>query len=129
MRFIQTLIPDYKGNPATRTKVPEVDSSTFSKSQRLAEITLKSGKSKLKEAYVLVQLPSESTKKKKSKKKSKAGKKDKGSKDISYRKLPVEISSNAMKVSAKIPEGYEAYAFVLIDENNFFVSSDIYEVE
>ena len=124
-----SLNPDYKGNPATRTRVPEVDSSTFSKSQRVAEITLKSGKSKLKEAYVLVQLPSESTKKKKSKKKSKPSKKNKSSKGITYIKLPVEISSNAMTVSANIPEGYEAYAFVLIDENNFFVSSDIYEVE
>ena len=80
----------------------------------------------------MVQVSSEQSKKKKSKKKakpSKAGKKDKSSKGISYEKFPVEINNKTLKVTGQVPKGFDAYAFVLIDENNFFVSSDIYEVK
>ena len=130
--FYPSLNPEHKDNPASRTRAPEIVSNAFDQAQRVAEITLKPGKSKLKEAYLLVQVPSEQSKKKKSKKKakaSKAGKKDKSSKDISYEKFPVEINNKTMKVTGQVPSGYDAYAFVLIDENNFFVSSDVYEVE
>jgi len=110
------LNPLHKSNPATRVSAPEVVSNNFNATQRLAEITLATGKTKLKEAYLLVEIPNQG----KSKKKSKKG-------DL-YEKLPVTINYKDMTVTGDIPKEYDSYLFVLIDENNFLVKSKLYKL-
>ncbi|WP_199271660.1 sulfatase [Paraglaciecola sp. L3A3] len=112
------LNPEHEDNIATRKAVPVVVSSTFNKTRRMAEITLTKGKTPLKEAYILVEI----AKTKGSDKREKRGKLV-----VTYKKLPVEIDSNKMTVSGHVPEGHDAYLFVLIDENNFLVKSDKYK--
>jgi len=108
------LNPKHKKNPSTRTSVPEVASNSFDKSERVAKITLSKGKTKLREAYLLVEVSE-----------NQAGKRNKPL--IRYKKLPVEIDSSSMTVSGHIPKENGAYVFVLIDENNFFVKSKKYK--
>lgn len=110
------LNPLHKSNPATRFSAPEVVSNNFNAAQRLAEITLASGKTKLKEAYLLAEIPNQD----KSKKKSKKG-------DL-FEKLPVTINYKNMTVTSDIPKEYDSYLFVLIDENNFLVKSKLYKL-
>lgn len=112
------LNPKHKSNPDTRLLAPEVASNTFSKSKRVAEIKLATGKTKLKEAYLLVEI----AKTKGSDKREKRGKLV-----ITYKKLPVQINHKTMTVTGEVPKGHGAYVFILIDENNYLVRSDKYK--
>jgi len=118
--FYPNLNPLHKGNPATRLSVPEVASNSFNKSQRVAEITLVAGKTKLREAYLLVALPTGKASKKK------VNEKERRKRPL-YKKLPIEFEQETMKLSGHVPKGHDAYVVVLIDENNFVVTSDRYE--
>jgi len=110
-----SLNPDHKDNKATRAFAPVVTSNTFNRSKRVAEITLASGKTKVREAYLLVEI----AKTKGSDKIEKRGKLV-----VTYKKLPVQINHETMTITGNVPKGHGAYVFVLIDENNFFVKSE-----
>ena len=112
------LNPAHKDNDATRTSAPVIASNTFDKSKRVAKITLAKGKTKLREAYLLAEI----AKTKGSDKREKRGKLV-----ITYKKLPVKINHETMTVTGDVPKGHDAYVFVLIDENNFFVKSEKYK--
>jgi len=113
------LNPTHKENADTRTLAPSIVFNTFNDKSGQAEISLATGKTKLKEAYLLVEI----AKTKGSDKREKTGKLV-----VTYKKLPVRINHKLMTVSGDIPEGYNAYVFVLIDENNFLVKSERYEI-
>lgn len=112
------LNPKNNSNPATRTAVPVVAANTFNKKNRVAQISLVEGKTKLREAYLLVEI----AKTKGSDKREKRGKLV-----VTYKKLPVEINHQDMTVTGEVPKENDAYVFILIDENNFLIRSDRYE--
>jgi arylsulfatase A-like enzyme len=112
------LNPDNTSNPATRTSVPAVTSNTFNKKSRVAQISLAKDKTKLREAYLLVEI----AKTKGSDKREKRGKLV-----VTYKKIPVQINYADMTVTGEVPKEHDAYAFILIDENNYLVRSDRYE--
>jgi arylsulfatase A-like enzyme len=112
------LNPNNKDNMAARMVVPEVSSNKFNKANREAQISLVSGNTAVKEAYLLGEIA-----KVKDSNKRKSG----GKLFITYEKLPVKITADGMKVTGHIPKGQDAYMFVLIDENNFLVTSDKYK--
>ncbi|MEP4889931.1 MAG: sulfatase [Aliiglaciecola sp.] len=109
------LNPAHEANGPTRLLVPEVASSNFNKKSRVATVKLVTGKTKLKEAYLLLEIA-----------KTKGNKKG-GKKFITYKKVPVEINQQELMISGVIPEEYDAYLFVLIDDNNFLVTTDKYK--
>lgn len=113
------LNPENAANGVTRLLVPKVASSTFNQADRVAQIKLVPGKTKVKEAYMLLEI----AKTKGSDKREKRGKLV-----ITYKKVPVEIDQQQMTVSGVVPKEHEAYVFVLIDENNFLVKSDRYQL-
>tara|TARA_R110000765_G_scaffold170687_2_gene275656 strand:+ start:34097 stop:35959 length:1863 start_codon:yes stop_codon:yes gene_type:complete len=112
------LNPKHSGNPDTRKSVPVVASNTFNKKNRVAQIKLAEGKTKLREAYLLVEI----AKTKGSDKVEKRGKLV-----VTYKKVPVQINTKDMTVTGEVPKDNDAYVFMLIDENNFVVRSDRYE--
>ena len=112
------LNPENTSNSATRTSVPVVTSNTFNKKNRVAKISLAEGKTKLREAYLLVEI----AKTKGSDKREKRGKLV-----VTYKKIPVQINFADMTVTGEVPKEHDAYAFILIDENNYLVRSDRYE--
>ena len=88
------LNPENTSNSATRTSVPVVTSNTFNKKNRVAKISLAEGKTKLREAYLLVEI----AKTKGSDKREKRGKLV-----VTYKKIPVQITSR------EITNLYESY--------------------
>lgn len=108
------LNPKNTDNIAARTSVPAVLSSKFNKVKREAQISLVTGKTAVKDAYLLAEIA-----------KPKSGNK-RGKLIITYKKLPVMLNSEAMTITAHVPAGHDAYLFVLIDENNFLVTSERY---
>lgn len=112
------LNPQSNDNVAARTLVPEVSSSEFNKAKRKAQISLVGGKTAIKEAYLLAEI---------AKTKGSDKREARGRVVITYEKLPVTINSTDMTVSGHVPKGHDAYLFVLIDENNFLVTSDKYQ--
>jgi arylsulfatase A-like enzyme len=114
------LNPAHKDNIGARLSVPKVESNTFNTSKRVAEITLTKGKTALKEAYLLVEI----AKTRGSDKREKRGKLI-----VTYEKLPVEINHKEMTITGHVPKDNDAYLFVLIDENNFFVKSDKFKIK
>jgi len=109
------LNPNNKANGPTRLLVPNVASNTFDKAKRVAKIKLTSGKTKVKEAYLLLEIAKYK------------GNATKGKKFITYKKVPVEINQQEMTVSGVVPKEYKDYLFILIDDNNFLVKSDKYK--
>ncbi|WP_342804737.1 sulfatase [Alteromonas sp. M12] len=109
------LNPDNKNNSAARVLVPKVSSNRFDKAKRQAQISLVAGKSAVKEAYLLAEIA-----------KPKDGKK-RGKLFITYKKLPVTIEPEKNTITAYVPAEHNAYVFVLIDENNYLVTSDKYK--
>ncbi|MBU2877917.1 MULTISPECIES: sulfatase [Aliiglaciecola] len=112
------LNPENKDNMAARTLVPEVSSNKFNKAKREAQISLVDGKTAVKEAYLLAEI---------AKTKGSNKRESRGKLVITYEKLPVTINSDDMTVTGYVPKDRDAYVFVLIDENNFLVTSDKYK--
>jgi len=109
------LNPHHKANAAARTSVPKVASNSFNKKKRVAEITLATGKTKLREAYLLAEIVDTNISN------------NRGGTVITYKKLPVKIDKKKMTITGDVPKGHDAYVFMLIDENNFIVKSDKYK--
>ncbi len=114
-----TLNPKHKSNIAARALTPKIKSNKFSDAERIAEITLAAGNTKLKAAYLLVEVtnPRFSTGVPKRKRMT-----------TSYEKLSVKINHKTLTVSGHVPKESDTYVFVLIDENNFSVISDKYKL-
>lgn len=99
--------PKYKGLSKTdKAALPVIEKHSYNVKQKVATIELANNKTPLDNAYVLV--------------------KGKGYKR--YVRHNVSIASNSgsqTTITAKLPTDIIEYVFVLIDENNFMVQSDI----
>ena len=113
-------------NPAYKDKTKpaaEIDTVTFDASNRKATVTLNESSPKIATAYVIYRdkpVAKENKVKGEKKRNPKRGKKPDARLGM---KMPVTILGDT--VIAQIPEGIEAYCFLLIDENNYQTFSDI----
>lgn len=112
------LNPKNRDNGPDRLLAPKIASHSFDAAQRVAEVTLAAGKTKVREAYLLAEI----AKTKGSDKIEKRGKVV-----VTYKKVPVKINNNTMTVTGNLPDGHDAYVFMLVDENGFAVRSDRFE--
>ena len=109
------LNPNYKGELLGENKVPVISTENFSAKNQTAVISLTANRAKVSKAYVLGKL-SENWR---------ANNRPR----VTYTKIPASIINNGAAVSAKIPADIKEYLFVLIDENNFMVKSELYETQ
>nr|WRX36739.1 hypothetical protein [uncultured bacterium] len=109
------LNPAYEG----KTKpAAEIQTVKFHAEDRTASVRLRAPGPAIKTAYVIYRNKPGAGKKK--------ARRGKGSFDVRMgMKIPAAIASSGKKVSAQIPDGIEAYCFLLIDENNYQTFSDI----
>jgi arylsulfatase A-like enzyme len=109
------LNPAYTG----KTKpAAEIKTVTFQASARTATVMLRKSGPAIETAYVIYRNKPIAEKKNL--------KRGKGEFDVRMgMKMPVTISASGKMVSAQIPEGIEAYCFLLIDQNNYQTFSDI----
>jgi arylsulfatase A-like enzyme len=106
-------------NPAYTDKTKpaaEIQEVKFHAENRLASVRMKTSGPAIKTAYVIYR--------------DKPGEKKvahgKGEYDVRIGvKMPATIAADGQRVSAQIPEGIEAYCFLLIDENNYQTFTDI----
>ena len=107
------LNPHYKGKLAGKNKVPVISSADFSAKNQTAVVNLTANRTTVASAYVLGKL-SENWR---------ANNRPR----VTYTKIAASVSDNGAVVSAKIPTNIKEYLFVLIDENNFMVKSELYK--
>ena len=98
---------------------------TFEASDRTATVTLNESSPAIDVAYVIYRDNPGVKKKKWNPKRGKQGMPD----VRMGMKMPVTISASGNTVNAQIPEGIEAYCFLLIDEINYQTFSDIQLVQ
>lgn len=106
----------YQGDLPGLKQVPEVISNKFDKNKRIATITIQAGNTPIKQAYALGEVVA--------RKLSTDGKP--GKMMTTYEKLPATMSGDGLNVSAYIPKQYNKYLLVVVDSNNFLVTSDKY---
>ena len=103
--------PQYKGlTEADKKALPAIEKHVYNAKNQFATIHLTDNKTPLDNAYVLV----------------------KGKKDKRYVKLSASIKTKASAqtaVTAKLPADVVEYLFVLIDNNNFMIKSDLFKVQ
>lgn len=103
--------PQFKGlTQSDKDALPVIENNVYKAKQNLATIQLADDKTPLDNAYVLV----------------------KGKKDKRYVNLSASIEAESGKptmVSAQLPADVVEYVFVLIDQNNFMIKSDLYKVK
>ena len=109
------LNPAFKGKTLASAEIESVD---FQASSRRAVLKLNKPGPKIETAYVIYR--------------DKPGaekvnpKRGKGEFDVRLgMKIPAEINGTGYAVSAQIPEGIDAFCFLIIDENNYQTFSDI----
>jgi len=123
------LNPAYKG----KTKpAAEINTVTFEASNRTATVSLNEASPAIAAAYVIYRdkpVANENKREKKKKNKNKKARNPKrknGMADVRMgMKMPVTVSASGNTISAQIPTGIEAYCFLLIDENNYQIFTDI----
>ena len=96
--------PKYSGDLAGKKDVPVISSLTFSNKTKRANAQVEVGKTPISNAYVLALC-------------------DDGAQ--SFTKISAEVSNDGLKVSATIPKKYTGFVMVLIDANNFIVTSKL----
>ncbi|MEP3477614.1 MAG: sulfatase-like hydrolase/transferase [Fuerstiella sp.] len=108
-------------NPAFQSKTKpsaEIETVHFNAADRQASVKLDSSAPAIETAYVIYRNPPSVDKKN--------ARRDKESFDVSLgMKSPATIDASGNTVSAKIPKHIQAYCFLLIDENNYQIFSDI----
>lgn len=109
----------YKGDLPGLKQVPIITSNHFYKHNRIGTIKLETDKTPIRQAYALGEVVAR-----------KLSIDDKPGKMMTtYEKLPATISKNGLTVSANIPKQYKKYLMVIVDHNNFIVTSDTYSIE
>ena len=106
----------YKGDLPGLKQTPEFISNTFDKNKRIGTIKMQAGKTSFKQAYALGEVVARKL----------STDANLGKMMTTYEKLPATISRDGLNVSAYIPEQYKKYLFVVIDSNNFIVTSEKY---
>ena len=108
-------------NPAyskKTTAAAEILSVTFEPEMREARVKIRRAGPALETAYVIYRAKPGADKKN--------AKRDKSAFDVRMgMKIPATIASTGKTATAVIPEGIEAYCFLLIDENNYQTFSEI----
>ncbi|GAA4444762.1 sulfatase [Novipirellula rosea] len=108
-------------NPAFKGKTKpsaEIQKMAFIAESRRASVRLRSSGPAIKTAYVIYRDPPGVDKQK--------ARRGEESFDVRIgMKMPAAIAASGNSVAAPIPEGIDAYCFLLIDENNFQTFSDI----
>lgn len=110
-------------NPAYKDKSEpsaEIQAVKFNAEKQVASVRLKSADPAIKDAYIIYR------------EKPTAGKKKRRKGDFDVRvgiKIPAHVAPDGLRVSASIPDGIEAFCFLLIDENNYQTFSDIQVTE
>jgi len=104
--------PKYKSDLLGKADTPKIVNSTFDSANKIARIQLAENKTVIKHAYALGQIVGHIHAE------SNAGKKV-----ITYKKLPAKISDDGLEITALIPDEFDKYLFVVIDENKFLIKS------
>ena len=112
------LNPQYEGKTMPAARIEE---SIFQSSNRQARVRLKASGPSIETAYVIYRDKPGAAPKRAG---SKHGDEAWWSAQVGM-KVPAKIASNGKTVTADIPSQAEAYCFLLIDENNYQIFSDV----
>lgn len=110
-------------NPAYQDKTKpsaDIQSSKFQSEKRVASVRLTNTSPAVETAYVIYRYKPGT--------KKPNPKREKVDARIGI-KMPANIATSGKSVSARIPDGIDAYCFLMIDENNFQTFSDIQVIQ
>ncbi|MDW5290113.1 sulfatase [Formosa sp. PL04] len=94
--------------------VPKIINNTFNSESRKAGVTIEGKKSNISYGYGLGKVTDNISSQKETKKKP-----------STHIKFPIETSSDGLSFSAEIPDNVSEFVFILIDEHNFFIKSNL----